>query len=69
MATDIRNMTAAKAYSVRADELFDVLRGLESDASEALVGARFADWSNVADLSRALELATQLRSLLRGELK
>ena len=69
MARDIRNMTAAKAYGVRADELLQVLRGLESGASEALVDARFADWSNVADLSRALELATQLRDLLRGDVK
>jgi hypothetical protein len=67
--TNIRNMQASKAYGVRAAELLTLVKGLESDVTDALVDAHAANWGHIGDLGLALELAQQLRDLLRGEVK
>jgi hypothetical protein len=66
-ATIIQNLPASKAYGVRADELLALVKGLESYVTNSLVGAQAADWGQIGDLGRALELAQQLRDLLRGK--
>jgi hypothetical protein len=66
--SNIRNMTASKAYGVRADELLTLVNGLEADVIGSLVDAHKAHWGHIGDLGRALELAQQLRDLLRGKL-
>ena len=63
----IRNLPASKAYGVRADELLALVKGLEADVTNSLVDAQAADWAHIGDLGRALELAQQLRDLLRGK--
>lgn len=65
--TSIRNMPASKAYGVRADELLALVKGLEADVTNSLVDAQAADWGQIGDLGRALELAQQLRDLLRSK--
>ncbi len=65
----VRNMPASQAYGVRADELLALVKGLEADVTESLVDAQAAHWGHIGDLGRALELAQQLRDLLRGEVK
>ena len=67
--TNIRNMPASKAYGVRTDELLALVKGLEADVTGSLVDAHAAHWGHIGDLGRALELAQQLRDLLRGEVK
>jgi len=63
----IQNVPASKAYGVRADEPLAWVKGLEADVTNLLVDAQAADWGQIGDLGRALELAQQLRDLLRGE--
>jgi hypothetical protein len=67
--TNVRNMPASQAYGVRAEELLALVKGLEADVTESLVDAHAAHWGHIGDLGRALELAQQLRDLLRGEVK
>ena len=65
----IRHMPASQAYGVRAEELLSIVKSLESDVANALVDAHAAHWGHIGDLGRAVELAQQLRDLLRGEVK
>jgi hypothetical protein len=64
--TNISNMTASKAYGIRAEELLAIVKGLEADVTEALVDAHAANWGHIGDMGRALELARQLRDALRA---
>lgn len=66
---NVRNVPASQAYGVRADELLVMVKGLEADVTDSLVDAHAAHWGHIGDLGRALELAQQLRDLLRGEVK
>jgi hypothetical protein len=66
---NVRNMPASQAYGVRAEELMAIVKGLEADLTDSLVDAHAAHWGHIGDLGRALELAQQLRGLLRGEVK
>ncbi|MEI7464282.1 MAG: hypothetical protein WCJ87_02975 [Burkholderiales bacterium] len=65
--SSIQNLPASKAYGVRADELLALVKGLEADVTNSLVDAQAADWGQIGDLGRALELAQQLRDLLRSK--
>ena len=69
MTTNIRNLPASKAYGVRAEELLKIVQGLESDVANSMVDAHAAHWGHIGDLVRAIDLAQQLRDLLRGEVK
>ena len=44
-----------------------MVKGLEADVTNSLVDAQAADWAHIADLGRALELARELRDLLRSK--
>ena len=65
--TNICNRPASRAYSVRAEELLSAVKSLEADVIGSLVDAESAHWGHIGDLGRALELAQQLREMLRGE--
>lgn len=65
----VRNLTAPQAYSSRFTDLLAVVQGLEADLTNAVIDGRTAHWGHVGDLTRALELAEQLRDLLRCGVK
>jgi len=44
-----------------------LVKGLEADVTNSMVDAQAADWGQIGDLGRALELEQQLRDLLRGK--
>ena len=58
--------TASKTYGLKIDELLTLVRALESDVTESIVDAHSTHWGHIGDVTRAIELAKQLRDLLRG---
>ena len=66
---NIRNMSAEKAYQVRIAELAELVNGLKADISASRVDAKSAHWGHIGDVARAIDLAQQLRDVLRGQVK
>lgn len=66
MANNIRHMKAPAAYSAVMADLLAVVKSLESDVTEFTVDAHSAHCGNIGDAQRALEMAQQLRAVLRN---
>lgn len=64
---NVRHMTAAQAYTVRLDELSAMLLAL-SNAVDIKLNEPNPDalWDEVGDISRALEIATELEDAVFG---
>lgn len=66
---NVSKLPAKQAYATRYAEVMEALQELPVLMKHAPLASAEPHWGHVGSLTRALQLAQELRDLLRGEVK